>query len=256
MELPTGRTFVASMRDVSERRAFERTQEEFLSTVAHDLKNPLAAVRGQAQLLRRRLRKGDALAPEKILAGIEGIDAGAQRMGSMIDDLVDVFRLRGGQPLDLRRQPVDLVDLVRRSVEEADRVDERHWLRTVSAEASLVGLWDGARLERVMANLLSNAIKYSPNGGDITVTVRRETRDGEQWAVLAVEDQGVGIPPADLPFVFERFRRAGNAGGFGGSGIGLSGVRLIVEGHGGTVAAESVEGQGSVFTVRLPIEES
>ncbi|MCC6315771.1 MAG: PAS domain S-box protein, partial [Thermomicrobiales bacterium] len=253
LDLPTGRTFVASMRDVSERRAFEQTQEIFLSTVAHDLKNPLAAVRGQAQLLQRRLDKGTAMTPEKLRSSIDGIDGGAQRMGLMIDDLVDVFRMRGNQPLALHRQPVDLVDLVRRLVDEADRVNERHHVRAVSAEPTLVGSWDEPRLERVIANLLGNAIKYSPDGGDITISLRREAQHDGSWAVVVVEDHGVGIPPADLPFVFERFRRAGNARGFGGSGIGLAGARLIVEAHGGTVGAESIEGGGSTFTVRLPL---
>ena len=114
----------------------------------------------------------------------------------------------------------------------------------------LVGEWDVARLERVLGNLLSNAIKYSPNGGEIAVSVRAEAGQ----AVLTVQDRGIGIPPADQPRVFERFERARNAvGRIGGSGIGLATSKQIIEQHGGTIAVESREGQGSTFTVRLPL---
>jgi signal transduction histidine kinase len=109
------------------------------------------------------------------------------------------------------------------------------------------------RLERVLENLLSNAIKYSPEGGSITVAIADEEIGGP-WAVLTVRDQGLGIPAADLPRVFERFQRARNVEGrIGGTGIGLASARQIVEQHGGTIAAESAEGTGSTFTVRLPL---
>jgi signal transduction histidine kinase len=110
------------------------------------------------------------------------------------------------------------------------------------------------RLDRVLDNLLSNAIKFSPNGGGITVAVAHEDVVGGPWAVVAVRDQGLGIPAADLPRVFERFRRARNVEGrIGGTGIGLASVRQIVEQHGGAITVESVEGAGSTFTVRLPL---
>jgi signal transduction histidine kinase len=254
--LPGETAYVAVVRDMSERRALERLQEEFVANVAHDLKNPLATIRGQAQLLRRRLARGEPPDPDRLLTGMAAIDAGAERMVAMIDDLVDVARLRGGQPLELRRQPVDLGELARRAIEEVDRSHERHPIRLVAPEEPVVGLWDGGRLERVVANLLSNAVKYSPEGGEVVVRVGREEDAGRVCAVLAVEDHGVGIPAADLPHIFDRYRRGRNVGGIVGSGIGLSGARTIVEQHGGTIAVRSTEGEGSTFTVRLPLDET
>ena len=251
--LPAGTTYVGVLRDMTERRAMERLQEEFLAHVAHDLKNPLASVRGQAQLMRRRLTKGEPPDPDRLAAAMAAIDAGTERMVTMIDDLVDVARLRGGQPLELRRETVDLVALALRSVEEARRIHERHPLRFEATDGPVVGSWDGARLERVVANLLGNAIKYSPAGGEIVVRVRREAGDGREEAVLEVADSGVGIPASDLPYVFDRYRRGRNVGAIGGSGIGLAGARAIVEQHGGAISVVSAEGDGSTFTVRLPL---
>jgi signal transduction histidine kinase len=113
---------------------------------------------------------------------------------------------------------------------------------------------DGSRLERVIRNILDNAIKYSPDGAIVTVRLRRDDDESGSWAVLEIEDRGIGIPEADLPFVFERFRRGINvAGHIAGSGIGLTGAQQIVSQHGGAIAAESVEGKGSTFTLRLPL---
>ena len=115
----------------------------------------------------------------------------------------------------------------------------------------MVGWWDTVRLERVLGNLLSNAVKYSPEGGIITVKV---TKEGDQWAVLSVEDQGVGIPADDLPHIFDRFHRAANiAGQIKGSGLGLASAHQIIKQHGGTITATSQQGKGATFTVRLPL---
>jgi signal transduction histidine kinase len=109
-------------------------------------------------------------------------------------------------------------------------------------------------LERVLDNLIANAIKFSPDGGPITVTLARERDGAGEWALLAVRDEGVGIPASDLPRLFERFHRASNVvDRIGGAGIGLATVRHLVEQHGGTVAVASEEGRGSAFSVRVPI---
>ena len=118
----------------------------------------------------------------------------------------------------------------------------------------LVGKWDVLRLERVIGNLLANAIKYSPNGGEIIVTLSAEQDAQGAWGKLSVRDTGVGIPADDLPHIFEWFHRGANVKDqIAGSGIGLAGARQIIEQHGGSMGVTSEEGQGSTFTIRLPL---
>jgi signal transduction histidine kinase len=190
--------------------------------------------------------------PRQVTDGLARIDSTVLRMTRMIDDLLDVTQLELGRPLDLDRQRVDLVDLSRRIVAEHQHRTDKHLIR-VAGEPELVGDWDRPRLERVLDNLLSNAVKYSPDGGVITVVVAHEEDETGSWAILSVRDQGVGIPAADLPRIFERYHRAQNVGRTGGRGIGLAVIREIVERHAGSISVESYEGQGSTFTIRLPL---
>ena len=116
-------------------------------------------------------------------------------------------------------------------------------------------MWDADRLTRVLENLVANAVKYSPAGSTVVVRVDFEEAPNGPLAVLSVADQGVGIPAADLPHIFERFRRGGNvAGRIAGSGLGLWGSQRIVAQHGGTITIDSAEGSGTTVTVRLPLE--
>ena len=162
--------------------------------------------------------------------------------------------LEAGRPLELRRRPADLVALAHQAVAELQPTIPRHALVIETGATSLVGLWDAGRMDRVLGNLLSNAIKYSPAGGRISVRLTGDPAAPSGWAVLVVQDEGLGIPAADLLHVFERFHRGGNVTGqIRGSGIGLAGVRQIVEQHGGTISVQSEEGQGATFTVRLPL---
>lgn len=202
-----------------------RTRDEFLSSISHDLKTPLTTLKGQAQLIQRRLARVDTEESERAVEGLENIVTAASKMNRLIDDLLDVAHLRVGRPLDLRREPTDLVALVQRVAEEQPQLTQRHTIRVESSIPTLVGDWDTARLERVVSNLLSNAVKYSPDGGEITVTVWQEKDEGAFYAVLQVEDRGVGIPAEDLPNIFERFHRGANvAGRIAGTGIGLAGA--------------------------------
>ena len=136
------------------------------------------------------------------------------------------------------------------------RASDTHRVTLDTALAQLVGTWDGPRVRRALRNLLTNALAYSPDGGEVTVSVHQERDEQSErdTAVICVRDCGLGIPAADLPFIFERFHRGANvAGRIGGSGIGLADVREVVSQHGGTVEVESTEGAGSCFTVRLPL---
>jgi signal transduction histidine kinase len=161
--------------------------------------------------------------------------------------------LQAGQPLELRQQSIDLVAIVRACTAEAQRVSPSHVVRLESTTSSLPVRADGSRIERVVRNMLDNAIKYSPAGGDVTVRAWRE-EDDRNWAVVTIEDHGLGIPASDLPYVFDRFHRGGNVHRhIAGSGIGLTGAKQIVAQHGGAIAVQSAEGEGSTFTLRLPL---
>ncbi|HET7036121.1 MAG TPA: ATP-binding protein, partial [Thermomicrobiaceae bacterium] len=242
-------------------RLFEQAQQAlhardaFLAAAAHDLKSPLTTVKGLSQLLRRRVSGSGELDTARLLSGLATIDAGVTTVAAQIDELQDVARLQLGQPLSLQRQPTDLVLLARQAAATHRLPAGHHRIQVEAAEAALVGQWDPVRLKRVLDNLLGNAVKYSPDGGAITVTVTREADAAGDRAMLAVRDQGLGIPAADLPRVFERFHRGTNVSSqIAGSGIGLTSARWIVQQHGGSIAVESREGAGSTFTVRLPLE--
>jgi signal transduction histidine kinase len=245
---------VKADRELAEAGVKER--QEFMATVSHDLKNPLGAIKAQAQLLRRHVQRSNPPSIERLITGLDQIDATATRMTAQIDELLDQSRLQAGQDLDLQRQAVDLVMLTRQAVEEAQQTSERHIVRISSPVSTLVGYWDPLRLHRVIANLLSNAIKYSPRGGTITVTIAlgRDALPGSHWASIAISDEGIGIPKEDLPEIFERYRRGANvAGRIAGSGVGLASTLEIIEEHGGTIAVDSVEGAGTTFKVTLPL---
>jgi signal transduction histidine kinase len=227
-----------------------RTRDEFLATASHDLKNPLASVKAQAQLLMRRAGRTTELVSSDVLEVARRMDTTVTRAAVQLDELLDVARLQLGGPLQLDRDAVDLVRLAREAVAEYTAAGEPHRVRLDARVAALVGQWDARRLQRVIDNLLSNALKYSREDAEVVVRV-----DGAQdAAVLSVEDQGIGIPSADLPNIFERFQRGSNVvGRVDGTGVGLASTRYIVESHGGTVSIESQEGRGTRVTVRLPL---
>jgi signal transduction histidine kinase len=230
-----------------------RIRDEFLSSVSHDLKNPIAAVRGRAQMLQRRLDRLPPDEAERFEQGLEAIDSSVTRMVRILNDLVDVARLRIGQPLELTRYRTDIVDLVRQVAAEQAEAEGRT-ISVTAAPDPLIGSWDAPRLERVITNLLTNAIKYSPTGCEIAVAVREESDAGGRYAVVTVQDRGIGIPAADLPHIFDRYHRAANVvNAYPGTGVGLAGAKQIVEQHGGTIEVASRENEGSKFTVRLPL---
>lgn len=244
---------VAVFQDISALKAADRLKDELLGAAAHDLKRPLTAIRAQAQLLRRRTARLEGLDAARVGDSLDAVERAAARMAAMLDELLDAVRLRDGRPLELERRPADLVALARRVAEDAQRSAPRHRLVVEAAEPALVGVWDPARLERLLANLVDNAVKYSP-GGEVVVTVGREGGPDGARAVLTVSDRGIGIPAADLPSIFERYVRGSNAPGrAAGSGLGLFGARRVAEQHGGTIEVESAEGAGSILTVRLPL---
>jgi signal transduction histidine kinase len=238
---------------VDRERAAFAVRDEFLASVAHDLKNPLTSIQGFAALAQRLTDRGEAMPLDRLRVSLRNIERSAVRMSASIDELVDLAHLRMNKSLELQPAPIDLMALVREVATEYQQASAAHPI-TVSGPESVVGTGDQARLTRVIQNLLGNAIRYSPKGGAITVAVERQVRGDAAWAVIRVTDQGLGVPAADLPRIFDQFHRGANVERqFSGTGIGLFSVRQIVEQHGGTVTVESTEGCGSTFTVVLPL---
>jgi signal transduction histidine kinase len=232
-----------------EAQAAVRARDEFLSIASHELRTPVAAIKGVAQLLARRRRRG-TLEPEDLDRWLRQIADNSDRLATLIEDLLDVGRLRSGR-YELRPEEVDLVALGRQQLDElAERGDGRHAL-VFRGEGTYVVRADRTRIEQVLANLLQNAIKYAPRGGTVEVTVHGDA-DG---ATVAVRDEGIGLPAGALESVFTPFGRAPNAAAhqIPGMGLGLYVCREIVERHGGHIWAESAgDGHGATFSFRLP----
>ena len=222
-----------------------RLKEDFISAAAHDLKTPLTTLVAQAQFLERRA-VNEPSAPAD-LTGIRRIVFEARRLSALVVELLDASRLEQGKLVG-EREPVDLVELAR---DVARRESYRDRRITLSADRPVVGMYDRRRIAQVVENLVENAVKYSPEESEIRVAIT----DQSGQALLDVTDQGIGIPAADLPQIFERFHRAANVDDrrFAGMGLGLFICKGIVEQHGGRIWVESRVGTGSTFHVVLPL---
>ncbi len=228
----------------------DRRKDEFLATLAHELRNPLAPLRNGLQIA-----KSSVPADAPFRRTIEMMERQLNMLVHLVDDLMDVSRITNGK-IELRRERVILDQVLAASVEASRAIIDAHGHELVidpcSEELCVEGDFD--RLSQVFSNLLSNAAKYTEHGGRIEVRVVREGDD----VVVSVSDTGIGIPAADLPGIFEMFSqvRAHQGRADGGLGLGLSLIRRLVEMHRGSVEVASPgEGRGSVFSVRLPLTE-
>jgi PAS domain S-box-containing protein len=228
-------------------------RDDFLSVASHELRTPLTSLKLDLANLARLSQRGQAVPAERLAAKVAKIEGQTDRLHRLIDELLDVSRIVSGR-LELHLEDVDLaalaVDYAQRLREEAARVGCPLNVRT---EGPVVGRWDRARLDQVLANLVSNALKYG-SGKPVEIAVTASAP--AHHARLVVRDRGLGIAPPDQARIFERFERAASSRHFGGIGLGLWIVKQIVDALGGTVAVESQLGAGSTFTVELPIAES
>jgi signal transduction histidine kinase len=224
------------------RAALTKQDEEraaFLGGVAHDLRNPLGAIKMAVQSAR-------ADAPEDRRLSIA--ERQIERLARMIGDLLDAARIEAGH-LELDLRPVDLRSVASEVVELYRETTRHHTLELEAPSGPVMVVGDALRLEQVVANLVTNAIKYSPEGGAVRVRVTQPARD----AVVAVTDSGVGIAASEIPLLFSPFRRLASGREVApGAGLGLSVVQRIVEAHGGAIEVVSAPRAGSTFTVRLP----
>lgn len=221
---------------------------EFISSISHDLRTPIASIKQASELLNDGIPSPMDAEQLEIL---QIIRSNARRLGDLINDLLDTAKLEAGR-LDIQAEPTDLADTIRRLVRSAAPLATQKRLRvTMKAEPDvpLVNA-DPVRLEQIVMNLLSNAVKFTPEGGQISLTCWRE---GETVA-CSVRDTGVGIPPEDLLKVFDKFHqvRSTRTSRTRGTGLGLTIAKHLVEAHGGTIGVESVLREGTTFTFRLP----
>ncbi len=261
--------FSAFARDITERKRSERERErllaeaehareqaeaasrvkdEFLSTLSHELRTPLTAIVGWIYLLR-----GGRLDDPARTRALDAIDRNAGAQAQVISDILDLSRIVGAKfRLDVR--PIQIAPVVAAAIETLMPAANARGIKVQTVLDPSAGLVSGDtdRLRQVVWNLVSNAIKFTPKGGHVTARVER----ADPNVVITVEDSGAGISPQVLPHVFERFRQgdSSNTRAHGGLGLGLAVVRHLVELHGGQVSASSAgEGQGSTFTVTVPL---
>ncbi|NPV07610.1 MAG: PAS domain S-box protein [Anaerolineae bacterium] len=249
-EVGEGTGYVAVVRDVSDRVALDQMKSSFVANVSHELRSPLSSIMGYAEVL---LDSDPAELTPTQREFLQVIYDSSQRLKWLVDDILDVSRIEADQfRLELAEVEPDVlvertIEVLRPKAEEAGLA-----LHSVIAAALPRVRADARRLQQVLENLVNNAIQFTPAGGTVQVSLRAEDAG---YLVLEVVDTGVGIPPEDLPIIFERFRRGRNANqaSAGGTGLGLYIVRSIVAAHGGRVEVESEVGRGSTFRAYFPL---
>lgn len=238
--------------DVTALKEAEQVKDEFIGIAAHELRNPLAVLKGFARTLVVQTARGNGPAlTEWQMEAIQGIEQATARLVELTEDLLDVTRLQAGR-IELHVEPNDMIALIKRTVSRLQITTRKHTLNIHSSEPYCVVYMDPRRTEQVLNNLINNAIKYSPEGGIIDIAVTQD-RQGVN-AIVSIRDYGIGIPEQQHGRIFGRFARADNAQshGIGGTGLGLYLSRELVERQGGRIWFESIEGQGATFFIAFP----
>jgi two-component system NtrC family sensor kinase len=228
-------------------KKLDQIKNDFVSTVSHDLRSPLTAILGYVELLER---VGPINNTQKEF--IDRVQTSVHNITNLVDDLLNLGRIEAG--FDTRKEFLDLGKLVAFTIEGMHKVlkTQQQTISTEIAESLPQIFGSPIQLRQLISNLLSNACKYSPKGSNIEVQIKQERNQ----LIFTITDEGFGIPAIDLPHIFEKFYRAGNIGtDISGTGLGLAIVKTIVDSHQGRIWVDSVIGQGTTFTVVLPISE-
>jgi signal transduction histidine kinase len=234
------------IRLLEELREAVRARDEFLSAASHELRTPITPLKLQLQLLQRFSERNPGVFKHRLAAVIESADRSLTRLTNLIDELLDVSRITSAR-LKLKPERVDLHEVLLRVVDRYCTTFESRCAIQIRSPAVVEGTWDRTRMEQVVASLIGNAIRY---GSGKPIIVELESQNN--WALLKVTDQGMGIAEKDQARIFDRFEKATPITNFGGLGLGLYLTQEIVKAHGGTIEVQSKLGTGSVFTVRLP----
>ena len=224
-----------------------KLQREFVSMTSHEFRTPLAIIDGTAQRMKSQVDK-NRLTPEVAVKRIEKIRAAVKRMTRLMESTLMAAQMEEGK-VAVEIEPCNLKTIVAEACARQKEIAPEHIVSCNLTDLPETIQADPGALEQVFANLLSNAVKYAPPATDINVNVFKD----QDHVVICVRDHGLGIDENDLPRLFERFFRAKTSIGTAGTGIGLSLVKSLVEMHSGTVKVESQKGEGSTFTIRLPI---
>lgn len=234
-----------TLHDITSLKKLDRIKGEFVSTVSHDLRSPLTAIMGYVELIER---VGPVNEMQRDF--IHRVQLSVHNITSLVDDLLDLGRIEAG--LDTRREQIDLEKILSYAIEGFSKtLTEKAQHIDLELERKLPPLLaNPVQIRQMIENLLENALKYTPPGGEITVNTKAE----ENQVILQVHDSGLGIPPSEMPYIFDKFFRASNASSdIPGTGLGLSIVKSIVDNHNGRIWVDSRLGSGSAFTVVLPI---
>jgi len=256
MEAPDGRVFSAmlapipevgvalTLHDITYLKKLDRLKSDFIGTVSHDLRSPLTAVLGYAELIERAGPINDT--QREFIHRVQG---SVHNITSLVDDLVNLGRIEAG--FDLRKENLDLSRIIHYSADSFKKpLTERNLKLLFDLPADLPAvLGSPVQIRQVIDHLLDNAVQYTRPGGSIGIRARSE----DQQIIVQVRDTGIGIPAADLPFIFDKFYRAANASGAAsGTGLGLAIVRSVIESHQGRIWVDSVLDKGTEFTIVLP----
>jgi two-component system phosphate regulon sensor histidine kinase PhoR len=239
---------VAVFHDITELKMLEKIRKDFVANVSHELRTPVSVIKGYAETI---LSEGQNLPAAKLVQFIEVIHSHAERLAHLISDLLTLSRIESGA-IPLEPVPVSILAAVNRVAHLLDQkaLSKKVTLTKAVALAALPDIQaDPDKLEQILINLLDNAIKFTPAGGTVSV----DAADLGDRIRIDVKDTGIGIPPKDIPRIFERFYRVDTARSreLGGTGLGLSIVKHIVQAHGGSVAVESTPGKGSIFSFTM-----
>ncbi|HEY6406222.1 MAG TPA: HAMP domain-containing sensor histidine kinase, partial [Ktedonobacteraceae bacterium] len=252
--IPTGETVALVVyQDVTALKEAEYLKDEFVGIVAHELRTPLAALKGFADMLLVQTARGHGPAlVEWQQEALEEIELAITRLVKLTEELLDVTRLQAGR-LMLQRTPTNVVSLAQRVATFLQQTTTRHQVEVRTTHPSLLADIDPGRIEQVLTNLVGNAIKYSPQGGRVIINIWEDVV--AQAVKISVQDSGIGIPKHQHAQIFGRFMRAENAlaWGISGTGLGLYICRELIERHEGHLWFESEEGVGSTFFLTLPL---
>ena len=239
--------FVGTQNDITPLKEMDRLKSEFISTAAHELRTPLTSIQGFSEILLTRELNAD-----RQNRYLTFINQQARALAAIIDDLLDLSRLEAKQSFEIADELVNLKDVVEQTVFGFQENNPAHRYSIKGPEVWPLVKGDLAKLAQLLKNLFSNATKYSPHGGNITVQVNAKPE--YDLLHLTLTDQGIGMTPEQLTHIFDRFYRADASNtAIGGTGLGMTISRLIVEGHGGKIWAESEYGAGTTIHLLLPL---